>query len=41
MIFNVNSGAGKIPINAVPNANSSFTYDGTTKNNSNNKSSKN
>ena len=31
MIFNVNSGAGKIPINAVPNANSSFTYDGTTK----------
>lgn len=31
MIFNVNSGAGKIPINTVPDTNSSFTYDGTTK----------
>ena len=31
MIFNVNSGAGKIPINAVPITNSSFTYDGDVK----------
>ena len=31
MIFNVNSGAGKIPINAVPSTNSSFTYDGNSK----------
>jgi hypothetical protein len=31
MIFNVNSGAGKIPINVVPNTASSFTYDGSEK----------
>lgn len=31
MIFNVNSGAGKIPVNVVPSTNSSFTYDGTDK----------
>ena len=31
MIFNVNSGAGKIPINVVPSTNSSFTYDGDVK----------
>ena len=31
MIFNVNSGAGKIPINALPDTNSSFTYDGEAK----------
>lgn len=31
MIFNVNSGAGKIPVNVVPSTNSSFTYDGAEK----------
>lgn len=31
MIFNVNSGAGKIPVNVVPSTNSSFTYDGNAK----------
>lgn len=31
MIFNVNSGAGKIPVNVVPDTSSSFTYDGNTK----------
>ena len=31
MIFNVNSGAGKIPINVIPSTNSSFTYDGEAK----------
>ena len=28
MIFNVNSGAGKQPVNIVPSTNGSFTYDG-------------
>ena len=31
MIFNVNSGAGKQPVNVVPSTNSSFTYDGSAK----------
>ena len=31
MIFNVNSGAGKIPVNVVPSTISSFTYDGEAK----------
>ena len=31
MIFNVNSGAGKQPVNIVPSTNGSFTYDGSAK----------
>ena len=31
MIFNVNSGAGKQPVNIVPSTNGSFTYDGSVK----------
>lgn len=31
MIFNVNSGAGKQPVNIVPSTNGSFTYDGAEK----------
>lgn len=31
MIFNVNSGAGKQPVNIVPSTNSAFTYDGSAK----------
>lgn len=31
MIFNVNSGVGKQPVNAVPTASGSFTYDGSAK----------
>lgn len=31
MIFNVNSGAGKQPVNIVPSINGSFTYDGSVK----------
>ena len=31
MIFNVNSGAGKQPVNIVPSTNSSITYDGSAK----------
>lgn len=31
MIFNVNSGAGKQPVNIVPSTNSVFTYDGSAK----------
>ena len=31
MIFNVNSGAGKQPVNVVPSTSSAFTYDGSAK----------